>query len=393
MKSNDKDITMRVRLTLFIMFGITCPLPIYSMLRLPLKSIGRASSSMSMNTVPYRLIITSMKSVPKVLVTGFPDGRLHPYVKEAFQCGGYITFDSSDMPTESSSIDITNFLEANKVDCVVNLAALWKGSHQDIWDLNYEYATKLARASHESNVTFIQASTICALEKVDYQNHPYAFSKKNVNKLISPLPNVIICHLGPLLGDNSSPQSDISFLAGIRRILPYTMHLDGKQQMIQPTSYAAAAACFYTLAFLRQNNVQIPKELNIVGDPIAMSTFLRAVNPYALFEIHIKTPDDLLRLAARVQNGIMVPEFIKLAQQTQEADDKILDNTEYKKLLLGRFPIPTPLELAKLVGQKSSIKQWIMHVIDIITKRDLMVFVEAAKLLPKIKLQFPPKSE
>ncbi len=347
----------------------------------------------SLSTMSLKLAMP-IKNRPKVFVTGFPDGRLHPYVVKAFQDKGYVTFNSANMPTESSLPEMIHFLESQKIDCVVNVAALFKGSHHDIWNLNYEYATKLAQASHEVDATFIQASTITALEKnIDYHNHPYSYSKKKTNELLYQLPNTIVCHLGPLLGDNTSVQSDISFLAGIRGVLPYTMHVDGKPLIVQPTSYQAAAAAFVWLAIVQQNKMLVAKELNIVGDPIEMDTFLRAVNPSALLEVHVKKPGDLLNLASVVQNGINVPEFIKLAQLAQERD-QILDNSEYKKLLheCGTH-IPKPLELAELVGQRASVKQWVMHVLNVVKKSGPIVFVEAIKLLPKIRLQLPPRFE
>lgn len=342
----------------------------------------------------HAMLPTILKKNPKIFVTGFSNGRLHPYVIKAFQDKSCITLNSSAMPTESSLPEMIHFLQSQEIDCVVNVAALFKGPHHDIWNLNYEYATKLAHAAYKADATFIQASTITALkEKIDYDNHPYSYSKQKTNQIIQQLPNTVICHLGPLLGDNTSVQSDISFLAGIRGILPYTMHVDGKPLIIQPTSYEAAATAFMRLAFLKQNQLQVPKELNVVGDPISMDTFLRAANPSALFEIHVKKPDDLLDLASVVQNGINVPEFIKLAQLAQETDGEILDNTDYKNLIHGYASMPTPLELAELVGQRASVKQWAAHILDVVKKGGPMVFVEAVKLLPKIRLQLSPISE
>lgn len=255
-----------------------------------------------------------------------------------------------------SQREMKEILRRNHVRAVVNTAAVFTGNHDTIRSVN-EYGTqKLAAATNELDIPLVQfSSTLSKRRGISRERHPYAYSKKEAVEAVKHYPKVAIIHADTLLGstEDLSRQTDIAMMAGIPRVLPFTVHLDTPEQTIQPTTYGAVAKATSTLTERMIAGREVPKEVVMGGAPVKISDLIRKIHPEALIELHFK-PEDFLSIAEKAQNGVMTPEFVHITTLAETTGTETYSTEDFADLL-GE-PVPTTDEVAAIARDGLTIK-------------------------------------
>jgi dTDP-4-dehydrorhamnose reductase len=253
--------------------------------------------------------------------------------------------------TESSD-ELASTLSQHNINAIVNLAASSNGSFEEMEKVNVQFSVNAAKAAAKLKIPYIHASSTCTqVDGICPNTAPYAYTKKRAEAELAEQDHAHILRFDALIGDSS--KIGIEFLASIAKFSGMNVHLDGGLRM-QPTTYEAAAEATveYISRVVSQSHDDIPKVVNIAGNPIMLKDLIHNVKTGF---IHFSIPENCLqKLASKINEGALTPEFLHLASLSKQNGVKIHNNEDFQKLLSS--PIPSVEELAKTVHDCMDLK-------------------------------------
>lgn len=307
--------------------------------------------------------LLSKHDAPITIACTGASGRLAQSLKEDYLSKNVRLIPVPREIFHGSPDEIKQFYQKNGISSVLNCAVLSSGNRKEMQKVNVERPYELASVAEQMGIDFFQLSTTGALVPgISCEKTGYVKDKADIEqKLSSRLKNSSILRCDALIGDDSS-KIDITMLA-----YPFRCQVKGNVAA-QFASYSQAAQVIGNLL----TQAEVPKEVNIAGDPVGINEFVKMINPDAKIEFEIDPKDPkVLGLMKVIDNGCATEEFMELFRLSEE-NPVVVDNSYYKKSLsdLGST-MKTPEELAELVRSTTTLDRVGRVAQDVLKKRDV----------------------